>query len=76
MYVLANEFLMIKPLGITLICLHLDNKKISDLTLAIFFDVYNKKISELLKNKLAKLKRLNPFTNKNASPSNKVVMAN
>ena len=30
-------------------------------------DVYNKKISELLKNKLAKLQRLNPSSNKNAS---------
>ena len=36
-------------------------------------DVYNKKISELLKNKLVKLQRLNPSSNKNASPSNKIV---
>ena len=36
-------------------------------------DVYNKKIFELLKNKLAKLQRLNPSSNKNASPSNKIV---
>ena len=36
-------------------------------------DVYNKKISELLKNKLAKLQRLNFFSNKNAPPSNKIV---
>ena len=36
-------------------------------------DVYNKKISELLKSKLAKLQRLNPSSNKNASPSNKIV---
>ena len=36
-------------------------------------DVYNKKISELLKNKLAKLQRLNPFSNKNAPPLNKIV---
>ena len=36
-------------------------------------DVYNKKIFELLKKKLAKLQRLNPSSNKNASPSNKIV---
>ena len=36
-------------------------------------DVYNKKISELLKNKLAKLQRPNPSSNKNASSSNKIV---
>ena len=36
-------------------------------------DVYNKKISELLKNKLTKLQRLNPSSNKNASPLNKIV---
>ena len=36
-------------------------------------DVYNKKISEFLKNKLAKLQRLNPSSNKSASPSNKIV---
>ena len=36
-------------------------------------DVYNKKISELLKNKLAKQQRLNPSSNNNASPSNKIV---
>ena len=36
-------------------------------------DVYNRNISEFLKNKLAKLQRLDHFSHKNASPSNKIV---
>ena len=36
-------------------------------------DVYKKKISELLKNKLAKLQLLNPSSNKNVFPLNNIV---
>ena len=39
----------------------------------VVIDIYNKKISQLLINKLAKLQRLNLSSNKNASLSNKIV---